>query len=268
MELVDRTFERGSVRLGFGEGPAAGRPLVLLHGLMEDRRSFAPLLGSWCAHHHVFALDLRGHGTSDRTPGAYALDDDADDVLAFLAEHVPPQPVLLGHSQGALIACAVAARAGGDLKALVLVDPPLTCLSDDWTSIERVLALFRSIHALLVATGGGAAGRAALLERFPGADLMADQTSRTDPNRVASVLDRSAFFGRRWPELLARVVCPTLLLQADPARGAALGDADARSALAVLADGRLERIAGAGHMIQDDAPEAYDRAVRAFLARG
>lgn len=265
MDLVDRTFERGSSRLRFGEGPAAGPPLVLLHGLMEDRRSFAPLLAGWCAHRHVFALDLRGHGASDRTPGAYALDDDANDVLALLADHVPPRPVLLGHSLGALIACAVAARAKADLEALVLVDPPLACLSDDRTSIEPVLALFRSIHALLVATGGGAVARGALLERFPGADLMADQTSRTDPDRVASVIDGSAFVVPRWPELMARITCRTLLVQADPARGAALGDADASAALAVLADGRVERIEGAGHMIQDDAPEAYDRAVRAFL---
>lgn len=267
MELADRTFARGSVRLGYGEGPIAGPPLVLLHGLMEDRRSFEPLLAGWCARHHVFALDLRGHGRSAWTPGAYALADDAEDVLALLADHVPPRPVLLGHSQGALIATAVAARNPGALEALVLVDPPLTCLADDWTSIERVIASFEKVRALLVETGGGAAAGAALLERYPGAELMADQTSRTDPDRIASVVDRSAFDGPRWPELLERITCPTLLLQADPARWAALGDADARTALAILADGHLVQVAGAGHMLQDDAPEAYAHAVASFLAR-
>lgn len=264
--LVDRTLERGSVRLGYGEGPAAGPPLVLLHGLMEDRRSFAPLLERWCAHHHVFALDLRGHGTSDWTPGAYTLHDDVDDALALLAERVPARPALLGHSQGALIACALAARASDRLEALVLVDPPLACLADDRSSIARVLELFRSIHTLLVESGGGAAAREALLARFPGANLMAEQTSRTDPDRIASVIDLSAFDGPRWPDLLARITCPTLLLQADPARGAALSDDDAGVALDTLSDGRLVCMSGAGHMLQDEATEAYAQEVLSFLA--
>ncbi len=264
--LVQHTFVRGSTRLGYGEGPASGPPLVLLHGLMEDRRSFEPLLPSLCVHHHVFALDLRGHGTSDWTPGAYALTDDAEDALALLAERLPPRPALLGHSQGALIGIAVASRIAADLAALVLVDPPLPCLADERASIARVIDLFRSIRALLVDTGGGAAGRAAMLERFPGAELMADQTSKTDPERIASVIDMSAFEGPRWPDLLTRITCPTLLLQADPARGAALSDEDAGAALEVLADGRLVCMSGAGHMIQDDAPDAYAREVLEFLA--
>jgi len=195
--LVERTLTDAPARLGYAEGPGTGPPMVLLHGLMEDRRSFDPLLPHWSPHHHLFAFDLRGHGASAWTPSAYTLDDDASDVTTLLAERVPPRPVLL--------------------------------------------------------------------ERFPGAELMADQTSRTDPECVASVIDMSAVQDHTYPDLFAGIPHPTLLIQADPAHGAALSDHDADAALDVLANGRLARITGSGHMIQDEATEVYARKVLAFL---
>ncbi|TVR92192.1 MAG: alpha/beta hydrolase [Trueperaceae bacterium] len=191
--LVEHTLVDGPTRLGYAEGPVAGPPMVHLHRLIEDRRSFDPLL----------------------------------------AERVPPRPVQFGHSYGALVATVVASRLPDALEAFLLIDPPL--------------APPRS--------------RASLTD----AELMAEQAGRTDPERVASVIDMSAMQDHSYPELCAAVACPTLLLQADTAHGGALSDHDTRTTLGVLANGRLVRITGAGHMIQDEAPEVYAREVLEFL---
>jgi len=152
-----------------------------------------------------------------------------------------------------------------EIEALVLVDPPLNALTHDRTDLAPLLAVFETIRALLVDTGGGDTARSALLERFPDAELGADQASRTDPERVASYIDMSTMQDRRYVDMFEAIAQPTLLLQADPASAAALSDHDAQAALGVLANGRLVGMPGVGHMIQDEAPEAYAREVLAFL---
>ena len=64
-------------------------------------------------------------------------------------------------------------------------------------------------------------------------------------------------------EPLARISCPTLIV-----RGSAsdILSADiAKRMLETLPDGRLVEVAGAGHTVPGDQPDAFARAVRAFI---
>ncbi|MFY9662418.1 MAG: alpha/beta fold hydrolase, partial [Terriglobales bacterium] len=73
--LVERTFDIGegqlAVRLNYAEGPAAGPPLVLLHGLGRRWQVFLPLIPALSMRWHIFAVDLRGHGKSSRVSRGY-----------------------------------------------------------------------------------------------------------------------------------------------------------------------------------------------------
>lgn len=93
-------------------------PLVFVHGWCCDRTYFAPQLRYFAARHAIVALDLRGHGESRGTGGT--TETFADDVLAVAA--ASSAPVVIGHSMGALVALACAARPGA-VRAVVLVDP-------------------------------------------------------------------------------------------------------------------------------------------------
>ena len=48
------------------QGDPSGVPVVLLHGITDSWRSFAPVLPSLPASIHAFALTQRGHGDADR----------------------------------------------------------------------------------------------------------------------------------------------------------------------------------------------------------
>src|SRR5215831_12772474 len=103
--------------------------MVFVHGWCCDRSYFAPQFAHFAARHAVAAMDLRGHGGSDRPQtahGSYDIGKLADDVLSVAGAAGLGQPVLVGHSLGALIGLACAAQAGA-LRALVMVDPaPIT----------------------------------------------------------------------------------------------------------------------------------------------
>jgi pimeloyl-ACP methyl ester carboxylesterase len=68
------------------------------------------------------AIDLRGHGFSDKPPVGYGLDDHVQDILQLMATLRLRRPILLGHSIGGAIAAFVAAAAQDDVGGLVLFD--------------------------------------------------------------------------------------------------------------------------------------------------
>ncbi|WP_157408408.1 alpha/beta fold hydrolase [Actinoplanes sp. N902-109] len=83
--------------------------LLLIHGLTYDRRAWGPLRRHLSPGRRVLAVDLPGHGSSPRQD-SYPLAG----VVAAVHEHVVEaglsDPVVVGHSAGAVIAHAYAAR--------------------------------------------------------------------------------------------------------------------------------------------------------------
>jgi pimeloyl-ACP methyl ester carboxylesterase len=108
-----------------GVASTDGRPSILmLHGGGQNRFSWkntGQVLGE--QGFHVVALDSRGHGDSDRAPGAdYALETLCGDVLRIIDEIDRPV-VLIGASMGGLTGILAADAAGPEkVTNLVLVD--------------------------------------------------------------------------------------------------------------------------------------------------
>jgi len=126
---MTRFASSAGVRLAYDVAGAGDPPMVFVHGWCCDRSYFAPQVTHFSASHAVATVDLRSHGDSDRPapgPGAYDVAVLAEDVLAVAAAAGLRQPVLVGHSLGALAGLVCAARPGA-IRALVMVDPaPIT----------------------------------------------------------------------------------------------------------------------------------------------
>lgn len=126
-------------------GPKDGRPLILIHGLTDNVRSWSLAMDSLHAKDpglHIFAVDLRGHGGSSMPDAAvcaqapetcFTLPLFAADILAFMDAQGLKRADLAGHSLGSFIAQEVA------------LEHP-----------ERVN------HAILVATAASSVGNVAL----------------------------------------------------------------------------------------------------------
>ncbi|MCC3294020.1 alpha/beta fold hydrolase [Arthrobacter sp. zg-Y411] len=110
------------------EGPEGGEPVVLLSGLGLDLTAWpAPFVaGLTSAGHRVIRLDNRDAGRSDRMdtptptvlhqalarpmPGAYRIEDMADDVIGLLDHLQVERAHVVGMSLGGMIAQSVAAH--------------------------------------------------------------------------------------------------------------------------------------------------------------
>ena len=115
------------VRLGYTvQGDPAGTPVILLHGYSDSKFSFSPILPSLPAGYRVHALDLRGHGESDRPNSGYHMADLAADVLAYMDARRISRAVIVGHSMGTFVAQYLARAAPDRVDGLVLIAPAPT----------------------------------------------------------------------------------------------------------------------------------------------
>lgn len=96
----------GGVALHLVEtGNPSGRPILLIHGLSQCWRAWSRQLNSELAKRfRLVAMDMRGHGLSDKPREGYA-DSKlwADDVNAVMRTLNLDRPVLCGWSYGSLV---------------------------------------------------------------------------------------------------------------------------------------------------------------------
>ncbi|GAC1511070.1 MAG: hypothetical protein NVS2B16_11980 [Chloroflexota bacterium] len=86
---------------------------MLAHSLDAIAQQLAP-------DHRFVAVDLRGHGFSDKPPSGYELQCHVDDLVQMIGEIGLQHPILLGHSAGGAIATFVATQV--EAAGLILLD--------------------------------------------------------------------------------------------------------------------------------------------------
>ncbi|MFC2065054.1 alpha/beta fold hydrolase [Chloroflexota bacterium] len=259
--LQEHLFNTGEVSINYGEGPPSGPPLVLLHGGGNRWQSFLPIIPGLAKRWHVYALDLRGHGRSDRVPGqqgqpgSYRPEHYAADVFAFCESRVSEPAVLFGHSRSGWVALLAGAKLGEKLRGLILGDPPLDIdrFIEIESSDERV-AMWRAMRELLSVKMSVLEMAAALAAT---SDL--DSVQLHDWAETLSQVDPDVIFHHAEKRLIEYVEnidldrafglinSPTLVLQGDPAEDGLIADGDVEHILSLLPDGLHVKLEGAGH---------------------
>ncbi len=98
------------------------KTLVLVHGFGGEATQWRYQLHYFAAEHRVIALDLRGHGRSDKPAGRYTMPELQHDLEMALEQlQVPPRFVLVGHSFGGAIATEYAVNHPERVENLILI---------------------------------------------------------------------------------------------------------------------------------------------------
>jgi lipase len=111
-----------SVELAFFEWPGSGAPILLAHATGFHARCWDQVVERLPGR-HVYALDMRGHGRSEKPPPPYAWRSFGEDV-ASLARYLGLAGAIgVGHSKGGYAVTLAAALAPAAFSKLLLVDP-------------------------------------------------------------------------------------------------------------------------------------------------
>jgi len=148
--------------------PGAGdRRVLLVHGLASNARLWDGV-GEILSGHGIgsIAVDLRGHGRSDRSPDGYEFKTIADDLASILsAVGDTGSWVVAGQSWGGNVVLEFAARHPAAVDGVVLVDGGFIRLADSFDDEEAAVDQLRPPD-LVGITGDRLAAAAA--ERFDG----------------------------------------------------------------------------------------------------
>ena len=280
-----------------GQGPL----VVLLHGFPEfwwSWRHQLPALAA--AGFRAVAVDLRGHGQSDRPRGvgAYTVARVAADVDALVgALGEERAAAVVGHDWGGIVAYDVAARYPQRLERLVVLNSPHPAALA--RGLLRNAQALRSAYmlALMVpglaerafAAGDGALVRRALraFRRSPVSDEELDRYVAAAREAewlrgglslyramARALLARAPIVGRLAApspptpgrRRSRRVEVPVLVVWGE--RDPFLAPHLAEPPPSLVPDVRVERVAGASHDVMLDAPERVNALLVEFLAAG
>jgi rifampin ADP-ribosylating transferase len=121
-----RTQLRSGLSLSYVvQGPSSGVPILLLHAWGESLEAFDLVRPHLPVTAHVLAVDLRGHGSSDKPSAGYTLAEFASDVVEFLDALGLPEAIFVGASSGGYLAQLIAVTSPQRAAGLVLVGAPL-----------------------------------------------------------------------------------------------------------------------------------------------
>lgn len=123
--FTEARFDAGSVQLNHVRGPANGPPLVLVPGVAEAWQGYKPVLAELAERFEVFAVDVRGHGKSSRTPDLYHYHRIGEDLRRFIRGVIGGPAIVAGLATGGVVALWLGAYARGEVSAVVAEDPPL-----------------------------------------------------------------------------------------------------------------------------------------------
>jgi len=236
----------------------------------------------------VVAVDLRGHGYSDKPPSGYGVDDHVGDLLELIATLGLIRPIMLGHSLGGSIATFVAEAAGDTVGGLVLLDAVVgdqafidsasLVLDPFGATLDLRFAGFEEYQSLWAAEDDGSQW-ARWLDRSDRIELapLPDGTFRRRALRQALAEEWASVAERDALAALARVSAPVLVVHADApwtvaadinvpwAKTPYIDHATVKAQLAAASDVRLYVSHGQHHsdLIQRPSADAIE-AVRAF----
>lgn len=250
-------FLHSGVRLAYIEEGEGDPPILLVHGMRCDHTHMQPLLAHLSRRRRVVALDLRGHGESDKPEGEYSNDVLAEDLVALCGRLEISRPVAIGHSFGGSVSLYLAWRRPEFLSGLVLLDSGIRTTAEKVAELESVIAEAtpQSADRTRDFMGSRLFGRddpPALRER------VLEQMMDSVPPHAAATLGRTVLeFDSGTAAAECRV--PALFLLAD--RPFTTPETLAR----LSPNWRIGQVVGAGHFIQLVAPDQVNAMIDRFL---
>jgi len=111
------------VALAFDRLAGDKTTIVMIHGWCCDHEYLAPQSCYFVQRNHpIVAVDLRGHGQSDKPVQAYTISGFADDIAWLCGELQLSKAIIIGHSMGGIVAFDFAVRYPALAAAIVMID--------------------------------------------------------------------------------------------------------------------------------------------------
>lgn len=247
----------GAVRIHYVNYGKGSEALVLIHGWTMNVDNWRDQIPEFAKHNRVIAIDLPGHGLSDKPQTSYSMDLFARAVEAVMRDAKVKRALLVGHSMGTPVARQFYRKYPEQTIGIVVVDGALRPFGDK-AFFEKLIGDFRGPNYREAGT------------QFLGAIAGKNLTAETQERINASFMNTpqhvlvSAMEGMADDSIWGddKVNVPVLAIMAKlPFYPPDLE----QTYRAVAPNMEFQMWEGVGHMIMMEKPKAFNEAVLAFL---
>jgi pimeloyl-ACP methyl ester carboxylesterase len=253
----------------FYESKGEGKPLLMVHGAGGCYANWGIQLSELSKKLRAIAIDLPGHGKSERLKEKATIERFADHIAAFMKQIKLDKAVIAGHSMGGAIVQLLALKRPELFEKLIIVDssayfpdPGDSKLPGSPENIRDLIrtqpleVVGRAIMSRLFSKKTIEKGHMGSMLKY----LLPD--SNFDPMIMVNDFEAGRGFDIR--EKIKDINIPTLIL--------AGGDSMIPIAAAQFLHERikgsaLEIIKDSGHMIMLEKPEEFNEAILRFVAK-
>jgi len=249
----------------------SGPDMLLLHGAGASTHSWQHLIALLADRYRLIAVDLPGHGfTRMGARGRSRLPDVAADLSKLITQEGWHPRIIVGHSAGAAVALQLAQSLPDGVDRVIAVNGALESFKGPagwlFPLMAKMLAL-NPLTGLLIAQGNANVRR--IIEQTGARLSDADLALYTRLMGTRAHVDGTLAMMAQWSlddlnRALPSITVPTLFIHGE--NDSAVPIRVAEKAADAMPDARLLRLAGVGHLAQEEAPEAVARAIAEFCA--
>jgi pimeloyl-ACP methyl ester carboxylesterase len=266
--------------LTFGD---KGAPLLIIHGNTHSGGTYAPLAQRLASDFKVYAIDLRGHGLSDK-PEAYSWTAFRDDIVGLLDQLDLRDAVIVAHSRGGGVTLLTAAARPDRVRGVVAYEPTLPVQLMNGLTDEAAEERARNLVARAERRRDSFPSRQAMYDHFHGrgaferwqdeylhafVEHAAIETEAgvqlASPTRIEALLYRAMVDTEPWRTLKPSLV-PVLAVYGDSS-GRLSPDRDPLAPIhALFPNTRMTVMQDATHSGIMEHPDVFEGLVRDFVA--
>jgi len=240
--------------VNYGKGNEA---LVLIHGWTMNVDNWRDQIPAFSQRNRVIAIDLPGHGMSDKPQTTYSMEYFARAIEAVMRDAKVKRAVLVGHSMGTPVARQFYRKYPDKTLAIVIVDGSLRPFGDK-AMMDRVIEGFRgpNYRQTVAQMFSGMSGPGLSAE----AKNRIDASSRSTPQHVLVGAMEGMADSSIWGE--DKINVPVLAIMA---RNPFFPPNVEESFRAIAPKMEFYMWEGVGHFIMMERPKQFNETVIAFL---
>ena len=250
-----------NIRAQSAQNPHNNSPIVLVHGLFGSLDNLGILARDLVADHDIIQVDMRNHGLSPRSP-EMNYPAMAQDLLDTLDDRQIEKAIFIGHSMGGKAVMALTALAPERVARLVAID-----IAPVDYHVRRHDEIFAAINAVTDAQASSRQQAASVMRQHL-------QEEGVIQFLLKSFVDGEWRFNVPvlWDQYPHIVGWETIPAWEQPAlfipggNSPYVTEAYRDQLLAQFPQARAHVIAGAGHWVHAEKPEAVLRAIRRYLS--
>lgn len=251
--MKENTCKCNGVILNYMEYSKHQEPILLLHGATNRWQSFMPIIPDLAQTFHVYAMDFRGHGMSQRAE-SYTLEDYLQDTYIYIQTCIKQPVTIIGHSLGGMVGVLLAATYPELVKKLIIIDAPLTLQSLKRLSSGPVEHANWLIQGLRYS------------QLVPGLPIP-EGLRQCDPEMLLAIVNQfEVTFGLyKQKALFPKITCPVLIIRGSRELGSLISDTDLKATIKLMPQLKDVKITHAGHSPMRQDQEAVITAINNFL---